>query len=74
MLGGGSMTTFFDSFTDSVTVHVGVRFEFSRMFGPMFLDSEGEPLKEQPLPGSKKWEAFEEWNLLQQTLPAPTTD
>jgi hypothetical protein len=38
----------------------GYRWEFSPMFGPLFLKKNGEPLKRQPLTG-KAWDAFGEW-------------
>lgn len=44
-----------------------VYFDFSAMFGPLFLSSTGRELVRQPMPDSKNardrkcWEAFEEW-------------
>ena len=39
-----------------------VRFEFSEMYGPLFLDADGEPLPVQPGIRSAAWGLFEEWN------------
>jgi hypothetical protein len=38
------------------------RFDFSEMFGPLFIRASGEPLKNQPQPGSRAWVAFEDWH------------
>jgi hypothetical protein len=37
------------------------RFDFSDRFGPLFVRANGEPLKNQPQPGSAAWSAFESW-------------
>jgi len=41
-----------------------VRFDFSRMFGPLFLRlTDGEPKKIQPInPKCHSWQAFEAWH------------
>jgi hypothetical protein len=39
-----------------------VRFDFSEMFGPLFIKKNGDPLKNQPKPTSAAWAAFEEWH------------
>ncbi len=50
----------------------GYRWEFSPMFGPLFLKKDGEPLKRQPLTG-KAWDAFMEWHARQEPSAAPGT-
>ena len=35
------------------------RWEFNPMFGPLFLRKDYEPMKRQPIPKSKAWDAFE---------------
>lgn len=42
----------------------GYRFDFSEQFGPLFLTKKGEPLKNQPMPKSRAWKAFDKWYAL----------
>jgi hypothetical protein len=37
------------------------RWEFSWRFGPLFVDKRGDPLKNQPMPGTARWGAFQTW-------------
>jgi hypothetical protein len=37
------------------------RFEFSRMFGPVLVGKNGDPLKSQPPERSRFWPEFEKW-------------
>lgn len=50
------------SFTTVANVQRGrYRFDFSEMFGPLFLSKRGVPLENQPQPGSAAWVAFDDW-------------
>ena len=42
-----------------------VYFDFSEMFGPLFTNADGKPLKNQPIPTprSRHWQAFDEWRV-----------
>lgn len=58
------MRVFVDSFVDDADVVSSCgkyRWDFSAMFGPLFVRKNGEPLKKQPLPGSPAWSAFQTW-------------
>lgn len=57
------MRIFVDSFIDAegVSPNGRHRWEFSEMFGPLFVRKNGEPLKNQPPPGSAAWTAFQAW-------------
>jgi hypothetical protein len=37
------------------------RWEFSRQFGPLFVNPQGKPLKAQPAENSPAWGAFNKW-------------
>lgn len=37
------------------------RWEFSRLFGPLFVDQRGSPLRVQPGERSPAWKVFERW-------------
>lgn len=37
------------------------RWDFSWRWGPLFLKKNGNPLKNQPMPGSPAWSAFNDW-------------
>jgi hypothetical protein len=37
------------------------RWEFSRQFGPTFLDKDGDPLRVQPAEKSPAWRVFNRW-------------
>lgn len=37
------------------------QWDFSYQFGPLFLDTEGEPLQKQPGPRAAVWKVFEQW-------------
>lgn len=57
---------FLDSFTTDIVSGIDkhgrmVNFEFSPMFGPLFTNAEGEPLKRQPGIRSAAWAVFNEW-------------
>jgi hypothetical protein len=52
------------SFTDTDTIsspNGRHHWDFSWRFGPLFTRKNGEPLKNQPQPGSAAWSAFETW-------------
>lgn len=55
-----------DSFTDCegscVIAGKTWRWEFSALFGPLFVTAQGEPLKNQPGPRHPVWKRFEEWH------------
>lgn len=55
------------SFTDeTVKIELAgkrpVYFDFSERFGPLFLDSRGRELRNQPGPRTWAWECFEMWH------------
>lgn len=61
-LPGLILTSFTDAQGEAIVNGKTIRWEFSDMFGPTFVDSEGEPLEKQPGVRSAAWKAFEVWH------------
>lgn len=63
---GGGVNRFCSFINEAnVLVKFGKRtycFDFSERFGPLFLDIHGEPLRNQPQPRTKAWQAFKIWH------------
>lgn len=59
---GFIITSFTDAEGEAVVNGKTVRWEFSDMFGPTFVNADGEPLKNQPGVRSAAWKAFERWH------------
>lgn len=53
--------SFHDASGSAIVAGRVVRWDFSVMFGPLFVSASGVPLKNQPSVTSREWAAFEAW-------------